>query len=118
LIIFFSFQHLAHEEVEVLEAEVVLVETEEALVETEEVDLVEIVEVAEAVEDLVTVVVVEEEDLVEIEEVDAVVEASVDAVEAEEEVAEAEVVWVEVKKFLLNPIAMLECSLPEVKKML
>ena len=114
MITFLKFQHLAHEEVEVLEAEVVLVETEEVA----EVDLVEIVEVAEAVVDLVTVVVVEEEDLVEIEEVDAAVEASVDAVEAEEEVAEAEVVWVEVKKFLLNPIVMLECSLPEVKKML
>jgi hypothetical protein len=62
---------------------------------------------------LVTVVVVVEEDLVEIEEVDADVVVAVVA-----EVVEAVVAWAEERKFLSSPIAMLECLLPEVKKML
>ena len=106
-------KHLVHEEEEVLGAEVDLVETEEVA----EVVLVEIVEVAEVVVGLVIVAVVEEEDSVEIGEVDADVEASVDVVEPEVEVVEEEAVWVEERKFLLNLIVMLECSLQEVKKM-
>lgn len=103
---------MAEEETEVVVAEDLAVE----------VAVEEDLEIEEAVEDLGTEEAVEEaveEEDLEIEEeqeVDLVVVE--DLVEAVEEVVEDEVAWVVERRFLLNLIVMLVCSLPEEKRML